>query len=1484
MAKRKTYIHKSASQALFGSVFAYVSQLLSPVLLFVMVLSLFAPFIPTDVSANHTSVLNTVTIDSDATWTVPDGITQFTLKIWGAGGNGGNGGALGVQGYNGPGGGGGGGAGAYGEKVITVTPATRTITASIAPNNTAMTTVTVGGMVLSLGSGGNGGVGLEYSGGGEKQGVAYGGPGGLGGVVDPASVALFDVSRNGADGAQGSPGGYANSMSGYGFPGAGGAGANGFSVPTSGGAGGADPSGSQSYSGGGQPGLVGTGFGGGGGGGAGYGGVGAVGARGRLVVEYSTPIADPIVPPTISCSATAGVLDVVSSGVNTILSWSTNTPASTVLEVSGDLVTWSVVPTTPTIVGGCYTVTASTTNALAQTNLFRLTPATPVVPPTPAPTVSCSATPGVLSTLPQGVDTLLSWSITTPATTVLQLSTDLATWVTSPTVPTASATCFSVIASTTNATGLPNAFRLFTPVVVPPTPVPVTLKDLTLVGPLRDATVPLSASTQQVTFTLPSATEVMVYAYANVVIPNSVSSTVSLSLDGTVMDSALISDAAITGGGTASLATLTTHTTSLSAGSHTLTVNFPAPGSLLGPVTFYVYQLDPAVSQTTADMAIVGPLSTTTALTTSNYQKVSFTVPTTSDVILYSYVNAGIPNSVSAPVRMLLNGAVIDTANISDAAITGGATQSVFTMVARRTLTAGTYELASEVPAPGYIYNLSKFYVQYLNPAPTDPTTLQVLGPITDAAYTANTQTVPFTLSTPSDVVLFTYAPVGIPNSVASTLTLSLDGIARESGIISDAAITGGGTRSLATLATRQTTLSSGAHTASLAFPAPGSFDGQAKFYVYRLNATSTLPVAPILPTCSATAGVLSITPSGIDSILTWATTTPLALVAQSSTDGINWTTITTAHPVINNCFSVTASTTVPTGVPNLFRLFDTTPAPVIPPATMVTCPATPGVLALAASSTDSILTWASTTPTALVAQSSTDLTNWTTLTLTPPIVNNCFTVVASTTAPSGLTNFFRLFDTTPVGGGGGGGTPTPTVSATFAISGATTTAPINNLPFALTVGGTAVGSVFYQIDCTTDGAYEYASSTPLSSFVTPGICTYTNPGTYTATAQVGRENATTTVTTIVTVLSGTTIGGLSLSLDFSVTPNSGVAPLNNVGFSGAVSGSAITGTATTTFSFDCLNDGSYEFSGETLSTSMTQGNLCSYTNPGTYVARLLAVRGSFMVSATTSVTVLPVPLVPPSTGGGGGGGSTPTVSTGGGGGGGPIGLFGTVNTQAGGGGGGYVSPQQPQPVATGASCTYLTEYMRADFQNSVSEVAKLQVFLKDTEKMDVSLTNVFDKQTEDAVKAFQVRYSKDVLEPWATTTPTGYVFITTLKKINDIKCAGQAGYTVQALPDLSQYSSPVLGADDTGTSTVQTPFGSVNIGSSTPTTNPVFDGVIGSVPTNTIIAQATTTDSSVDQSLIIRGQQNVATALNAVSDIVLYVFNAVRGAGGLQK
>lgn len=89
----------------------------------------------------------------------------------------------------------------------------------------------------------------------------------------------------------------------------------------------------------------------------------------------------------------------------------------------------------------------------------------------------------------------------------------------------------------------------------------------------------------------------------------------------------------------------------------------------------------------------------------------------------------------------------------------------------------------------------------------------------------------------------------------------------------------------------------------------------------------------------------------------------------------------------------------------------------------------------------------------------------------------------------------------------------------------------------------------------------------------------------------------------------------------------------------------------------------------------------------------------------------------------------------------------------------------------------YLTDHLRIDFDNDQESVLKLQSFLKTYEGYDyVSLNGNFDEATLRAVKSFQTRYAEDILEPWGyqADEATGYVYITTKKKINEIYCDEQ--------------------------------------------------------------------------------------------------------------
>jgi len=82
-------------------------------------------------------------------------------------------------------------------------------------------------------------------------------------------------------------------------------------------------------------------------------------------------------------------------------------------------------------------------------------------------------------------------------------------------------------------------------------------------------------------------------------------------------------------------------------------------------------------------------------------------------------------------------------------------------------------------------------------------------------------------------------------------------------------------------------------------------------------------------------------------------------------------------------------------------------------------------------------------------------------------------------------------------------------------------------------------------------------------------------------------------------------------------------------------------------------------------------------------------------------------------------------------------------------------------------------------------EVMKLQAFLnifKDTfGGTENPMTGTFGTITDANVRAFQETYRSQVLDPWAEggidLQPTGFVYLTTQWKINDIVCPGDVPF-----------------------------------------------------------------------------------------------------------
>jgi len=90
-------------------------------------------------------------------------------------------------------------------------------------------------------------------------------------------------------------------------------------------------------------------------------------------------------------------------------------------------------------------------------------------------------------------------------------------------------------------------------------------------------------------------------------------------------------------------------------------------------------------------------------------------------------------------------------------------------------------------------------------------------------------------------------------------------------------------------------------------------------------------------------------------------------------------------------------------------------------------------------------------------------------------------------------------------------------------------------------------------------------------------------------------------------------------------------------------------------------------------------------------------------------------------------------------------------------------------------SVPYLNSYLKRGANNDPEEVKKLQIFLNEYMVAGLPVTGFFGPQTFSWVMKFQEVNSNEVLVPWAQaglpTGPTGYVYKTTKRWINILKC-----------------------------------------------------------------------------------------------------------------
>jgi hypothetical protein len=122
-----------------------------------------------------------------------------------------------------------------------------------------------------------------------------------------------------------------------------------------------------------------------------------------------------------------------------------------------------------------------------------------------------------------------------------------------------------------------------------------------------------------------------------------------------------------------------------------------------------------------------------------------------------------------------------------------------------------------------------------------------------------------------------------------------------------------------------------------------------------------------------------------------------------------------------------------------------------------------------------------------------------------------------------------------------------------------------------------------------------------------------------------------------------------------------------------------------------------------------------------------------------------------------------------------------------------------PAPTPEPAECNYLLEYIKLGADNNPIEVKKLEWFLNEFEGESLAVNGIYEQVDFDAVSRFQEKYMEDILTPWNHNKATGYVYITTKKKINELYCEREFPLTSEQEAEVAAFSARFLGAPATG-------------------------------------------------------------------------------------
>ncbi|MBU1246564.1 hypothetical protein KJ973_01490, partial [Patescibacteria group bacterium] len=102
--------------------------------------------------------------------------------------------------------------------------------------------------------------------------------------------------------------------------------------------------------------------------------------------------------------------------------------------------------------------------------------------------------------------------------------------------------------------------------------------------------------------------------------------------------------------------------------------------------------------------------------------------------------------------------------------------------------------------------------------------------------------------------------------------------------------------------------------------------------------------------------------------------------------------------------------------------------------------------------------------------------------------------------------------------------------------------------------------------------------------------------------------------------------------------------------------------------------------------------------------------------------------------------------------------------------------------------CYYLLDYIKLGTKNNTNEVKKLEHFLNTFEGEKLAVNGFYGQADFNAVKRFQQKYDHSILNLWGLINPTGHVYYTTRKTINEMYCQKDFPLTTKQLAEIANF------------------------------------------------------------------------------------------------